>query len=55
MLKEKLDLKNALKIRTADRNDYVRVRDFYDSLIDAMEDAEYKPGWEKMYIRHRNF
>ena len=47
MLKEKLDLKNALKIRTADRNDYVRVRDFYDSLIDAMEDAEYKPGWEK--------
>lgn len=47
MLKEKLDLKNALKIRTANRNDYVRVRDFYDSLIDAMEDAEYKPGWEK--------
>ena len=36
-----------LQIRTADSNDYNNVRDFYYSLIDAMEDAEYKPGWER--------
>lgn len=36
-----------LKIRVADSMDYHAIRDFYYSLIDAMEDAEYKPGWEK--------
>lgn len=36
-----------LQIRTADSRDYSNIRDFYYSLIDAMEDAEYKPGWEK--------
>lgn len=36
-----------LQIRTADGRDYSNIRDFYYSLIDAMEDAEYKPGWEK--------
>lgn len=36
-----------LQIRAADSSDYSNVRDFYYSLIDAMEDAEYKPGWEK--------
>lgn len=36
-----------LQIRIADSSDYSNVRDFYYSLIDAMEDAEYKPGWEK--------
>ena len=36
-----------LQIRIANHNDYIRVRDFYYSLIDAMKDAEYKPGWEK--------
>lgn len=36
-----------IRIRVANDNDYIRVRDFYYSLIDAMEDAEYKPGWEK--------
>ena len=36
-----------LQIRTADSSDYSNVIDFYYSLIDAMEDAEYKPGWEK--------
>ena len=36
-----------LQIRTAERSDYSNVRDFYYSLIDAMEDAEYKPGWER--------
>ncbi len=36
-----------LQIRTADSADYSSVRAFYDSLIDAMRDAPYKPGWEK--------
>lgn len=36
-----------LRIKAADPSDYARVRDFYYSLIDAMKDAEYKPGWEK--------
>lgn len=36
-----------LQIKTADSNDYSIVRDFYYLLIDAMEDAEYKPGWER--------
>lgn len=36
-----------LKIRAAVSEDYARVREFYDSLIDAMKDAEFKPGWEK--------
>lgn len=35
------------KIRAAKTEDYIRVRDFYYVLIDAMKDAEYKPGWEK--------
>lgn len=36
-----------LSIRVANDEDYIRIRDFYYSLIDAMEDAEYKPGWER--------
>lgn len=36
-----------LKIRTAKDEDYIHIRDFYYSLIDAMEEAEYKPGWER--------
>lgn len=36
-----------LQIRTADSNDYDRVRAFYYLLIDMMENAEFKPGWEK--------
>ena len=36
-----------LQIRVADSSDYSNIRDFYYSLIDAMEDAEYKPGWER--------
>lgn len=27
--------------------DYGGVKEFYDSLIDAMEDAPFKPGWKK--------
>lgn len=36
-----------LHIRTANSDDYNNVRAFYYSLIDAMKDAAYKPGWEK--------
>lgn len=36
-----------LRIRVANDEDYSHIRDFYYSLIDAMEDAEYKPGWER--------
>ncbi len=36
-----------MQIRTANSRDYSNVRDFYYVLIDAMEDAEYKPGWKK--------
>ncbi len=36
-----------LQIRTAESNDYSTVRNFYYSLIDAMKNAEYKPGWER--------
>lgn len=34
-------------IRAADMADYPCVRDFYYDLIDRMEDAEFKPGWER--------
>ncbi len=44
---EKLESDNKIKIRIADVSDYIQVRDFYYSLIDVMEDAEYKPGWER--------
>lgn len=36
-----------LKIRVANTEDYATVRDFYYSLIDAMDNAMYKPGWKK--------
>lgn len=36
-----------LRIRAAGKEDDIPVRDFYYGLIDAMRDAEYKPGWEK--------
>ena len=36
-----------LQIRTAGSKDYDSIRAFYYSLIEAMEDSEYKPGWEK--------
>lgn len=35
-----------LQIRTAEKNDHPAVRDFYYSLTDAMEDAEFRlSGW----------
>lgn len=35
-----------LTIKAAKSDNYIQVRDFYYSLIDAMEGAEYTPGWE---------
>lgn len=35
------------QIRAAQAADYERVREFYYALTDAMENAEFKPGWEK--------
>ena len=36
-----------MEIRLADKNEYPAVRTFYHSLIDTMENAEFRPGWEK--------
>lgn len=36
-----------MEIRLAQIDEFGEIRSFYHSLIDAMEDARYKPGWEK--------
>lgn len=36
-----------LIIRLAEKNEYDKVRSFYHSLIDAMQNAQYNPQWEK--------
>lgn len=36
-----------LTIRLAEKHEFDAVRSFYHSLIDAMEQARYKPAWEK--------
>lgn len=36
-----------LEIRKASTTEYNAVRNFYHTLIDMMEDAEFHPGWEK--------
>lgn len=36
-----------VKITIANEDEYITVRDFYYSLIDATKDAEYKSGWKK--------
>lgn len=36
-----------MEIRKATKKEYDAVRAFYHSLIDCMEDAKYKPMWEK--------
>ena len=36
-----------IEIRTADDQEFHRVRAFYHSMIDAMEHAQYSPGWQK--------
>ena len=38
---------NLLEIRIAKENEYELVKAFYYSLIDALQDAEYTPGWKK--------
>lgn len=35
------------QIKTAKNDDFGSVREFYYSLIDAMQNADYKPAWEK--------
>lgn len=44
-----------MNIRLADKTDYDNVRNFYYDLIDAMEEAEYKPAWEKDIYPTREF
>lgn len=36
-----------LTIRNARKDEFDKVRKFYYSLIDAMQGAEYKPGWQR--------
>ena len=36
-----------MRIRAARIEEYGAVRAFYHSLIDAMQDSPYLPGWEK--------
>lgn len=36
-----------ISIRNAKKDEFEKIRLFYHSLIDAMRDAQYKPGWEK--------
>ena len=41
------NMKQVDLVRAAAGCDLERVMDFNHSLIDAMKDAEYKPGWKK--------
>ena len=34
-------------IQSAGKDDFKKVKRFYDSLIDALAEAEYRPGWQK--------
>ena len=34
-------------IRIGNIDELGKVKDFYDSLIEEMQEAEYKPGWKK--------
>ncbi len=36
-----------MKTQCAKESDYEKIRDFYYELTDAMNDAEFKPGWKK--------
>lgn len=36
-----------MNIRSAEKDEFAKVRLFYHSLIDAMQNAQYKPMWEK--------
>lgn len=36
-----------LEIRLAEKKEYMKIRCFYHSLIDRMQNMEYQPGWKK--------
>jgi ribosomal protein S18 acetylase RimI-like enzyme len=36
-----------MDLKCANEKEYPAIRDFYYALTDEMEDAEFKPGWEK--------
>lgn len=36
-----------LTVRQANMNEFTKVVSFYNDLIDGIQDAQYKPGWEK--------
>lgn len=38
---------NKMNIRIADKTEFYAVRAFYHKVIDLMQDAQYKPAWEK--------
>lgn len=44
-----------MEIRKAADGEFTRVWDFYGSLIDTMEHAEFKPGWEREVYPTRTF
>lgn len=52
---EKNNTNSRLRIRQAASGENDRVIDFYYDLIDAMEGAEFHPGWEKELYPTREF
>lgn len=44
-----------MRIRIAEPEDYIKVREFYYSLTDAMLEAEFRPGWEKDIYPSQDF
>ncbi len=44
-----------MQIRIAEKEDYIKVREFYYSLTDAMQEAEFRPGWEKNIYPSQDF
>ena len=39
-------------IRIGSVEELEKVKAFYDSLIEEVQNAEYKPGWKKRYLPH---
>ncbi|HIX76503.1 MAG TPA: GNAT family N-acetyltransferase [Candidatus Fusicatenibacter merdavium] len=44
-----------MQIRIAEKEDYIKVKEFYYSLTDAMQEAEFRPGWEKNIYPSQDF
>lgn len=44
-----------MQIRIAEKEDYIKVKEFYYSLTDAMQEAEFRPGWKRIFILRRIF